>query len=131
MANPQANNRGRSTNPLGEQRRHHRYDDPTTGRIFTAVFVQPLTAETRTVEIVRFRGADAWKARVPETRTIMHRLGQQVEFAGDQAACTDITDYLKRQGMRIIRQWEAMYPEWSAAAVSPAPRPMIPGGVQQ
>lgn len=130
MANPHPTKQGRG--PAEYRRSSYPYDNPTTGRIFTAVFVQPLTMECRTVEIVRYVGADSWRARVTETHSIINRLGQQIEYAGDHAACKDITDYLTRQGMRMVRQWEAIYPEWStAAAVSPAARPpQLRGGVQ-
>lgn len=130
MANPHPTKQGRG--PAEYRRPSYLYDHPTAGRIFAAVFVQPLTAECRTVEIVRYVGADSWRARVKETRTVINRLGQQIEYAGDRAACNDITDFLTRQGMRMIQQWEAIYPEWStAAAVAPAARaPQLRGGVQ-
>jgi|GEM_PF-6576710 len=121
----------RGINQHSERRQNHRYDDPTVGRILTAIFAQPLTGETRTVEIVRYAGGNAWKARVRETRSVVNRHGQQVEFAGDQAGATDMTEYLTRKGMQIIRRWESILPEWSAAAVPAEQRPMISGGVQQ
>lgn len=100
----------------------HIYDAPITGRIFVAIFEQPITNAFRTVEIVRYEGADAWKARIKETGTVFSRLGQQAEFTSEAAACSDVTEFFKRQGLRLIRQWEAIYPDWRQLA----PR----GGVQ-
>lgn len=130
MANHQPNTYGRSTRPAG--RVNHLFGAPTIGRIFTGVFVQQASAETRTVEIVRYLGADVWKARIKETGSVFCRLGQQVEYASESAACADITEFFQRHGLRMVAQWEASIPEWSAAAVPAATRrPQIPGGVQQ
>lgn len=111
LSNPSPTSKGRTGALQDRMRSVHDYNAPTIGRIFAGVFVQPLSAECRTVEIVRFAGADHWKARVKETRSIVTRLGQQVEYASDSAAISDITDYLKNHGMRMIRQWDVAQPQ--------------------
>jgi hypothetical protein len=115
--------------PVLAARINHAYDAPTIGRMFVAVFEQPLSGATRTVEIVRYQGSDAWKARIKETGTVITRLGQQAEFAGDYAACNEITDYFGRQGMRMTRAWEATYPAWNGRPTIAESRRSI-GGVQ-
>jgi hypothetical protein len=119
--------------PLGftfEGRENHFFAAPTIGTIRTAVFLQPLTIQTRTVEIVRYAGADTWKARILETRSVFTRPNgdkltagrSQAEFASATAGAAEITRYFQGLGMRLIHEWQE---------TRPAARPLLTNAERQ
>lgn len=94
---------------------NHCYEHPTIGRIFTARFCQPATGQMRTVEIVRFAGAETWKARIRETHSLITRMNAgrtrriQWEWVSPIFARAELSEHFESFGMVQQGKWEEGY----------------------